>query len=175
LDKNRARSLISSLDTVEENTMLTATEVEKVAVAIVKLSLDPVIHFSVVAAIASALGNETTPTREKASPKRRRRRTTGNGATPPKPKRARGRPRAAHKPAKDTTQHRTGLHFLRGALSRGPKPMNHVEELARQKGISNDELQAAKSLLGIRAVRLDDRGVCYLLPAYQAEAAQSAG
>jgi len=47
--------------------------------------------------------------------------------------------------------------------------MNHVEELARQKGISNDELQAAKLLLGIRAVRLDD--VFYLLPAHQAEAA----
>ena len=60
---------------------------------------------------------------------------------------------------------------LRGALSQGPKPCSHVEELAHKKGIGNAQLEAAKALMSIRAIRIEGvPDVCYALP-HQAESA----
>ena len=208
--------------------MLTAAEVERLAINLSRLNLAPVMYFSIVAAITGALVDETPSRHQEVSP--------ANGATPPQDaKRSASPTRPAFKPGEALARARqvlaenpglgtaglaraagvgiatakralvaarkqaapaaiqldttlpapdqpgsawqradrgqlAALNMLRGALSRGPKPASHIEEMANTKGICINQLEDAKEQMGIRCERLDNgRGVCYLSPEYQAE------
>jgi hypothetical protein len=59
----------------------------------------------------------------------------------------------------------SAMPMLRGALSRGPQPASHIEEMAEKKGIGLSQLEHAKAQLGVTAKRLGDGlGVCLCFP-----------
>jgi hypothetical protein len=140
--------------------MLSPAEVERLAVNLAELGLDPVVYFSVCIAIGQALSDEAA--HHAPGP---------NGAEPAT---RRGRRRLNHTPivplpAPDPPPPDNGddyaTHVLRGALASGPKPASDIEALAEKRGVGKHDLERAKRQLGVKAQRLDGRpDVCFVLP-----------
>jgi len=112
--------------------MLTAAEVERLAINLSRLNLAPVMYFSIVAAITGALVDETTSRHREVSP--------ANGATPPQDaKRSASPTRPAFKPGEALARARQVLAENPGLGTSG---------LARAAGVG---IATAKRALGRRA------------------------
>jgi hypothetical protein len=184
--------------------MLAPADVERIARHLVKAGLSSETCFTVGYAVAAAILEPATTSRDAASPggaAPKRCRTRGHSVDKSGALAARAMVILEEQPdislpelaslaecsvqtarrvktafREPTPNDKPAVTFLRDVLAQGPQPAGQVEEQARARGLGPRQLDQARGLLGVTVQRLGEgKGVCYALPVAGTAAAENNG